>query len=69
MDRPETDIRHLRALGSRVIVKRSGQRPTKADPHFYDGRFLRFGGTEKNVVYFDKHTQATRKSCKALQSG
>ena len=42
---------------SKVIVKRSGQRPTKGDPYFYDGRFFRFGRTDKNIVYFDETTQ------------
>ena len=50
------NLKHLRAFGAKVIVKRSGHRPTKADPHFYDGRFLRFGGTTRNLVYFDEVT-------------
>lgn len=51
------DIRHLRAFGSKVIVKRSGQRPTNGNPHFYDGRFLRFGGTDKKLGDFDETMQ------------
>ena len=45
------DLRHLRAFGAHVTVRRSGHRPTKADPHYYSGRFMRFGATEKNLVY------------------
>ena len=47
------NMRHLRAFGAHVSVRRSGNRPTKADPHYYNGRFLRFGATERNIVYFD----------------
>jgi Reverse transcriptase (RNA-dependent DNA polymerase) len=50
------NLKHIRAFGAKVIVKRSGTRPTKADPHFYDGRFLRFAATEKNLVFFDEVT-------------
>ena len=51
------NVKHLRAFGSHVSVRRSGNRPTKADPHYYDGRFLRFGATERNIVYFDTKTK------------
>ena len=51
------NVKHLRAFGAKVLVKRSGQRPTKADSHFYDGRFLRFGATDRNIIYFDEVTQ------------
>ena len=49
-------VQHLRAFGSHVSVKRSGNRPTKTDPHYYNGRFLRFGATDRNIVYFDPVT-------------
>ena len=48
---------HMRTFGAHVIVKRSGPRPTKADPHYYDGYFLRFAATEKNIVYWDCKTK------------
>ena len=48
---------HIRTFGAHVIVKRSGPRPTKADPHYYDGNFLRFAATEKNIVYWDRKTK------------
>ena len=50
-------VKHLRAFGSHVTVRKSGNRPTKTDPHFYDGRFLRFGATERNIVYYDTKTK------------
>ena len=34
------DLRHLRAFGAHVSVRRSGSRPTKTDPHYFGGRFL-----------------------------
>ena len=51
------NLQHLRAFGARVLVKRSGPRPTKGDPHYYDGRFLRFMATDRNIVYYDEVTQ------------
>ena len=59
------DLRHLRAFGAHVSVRRTGHRPTKADPHYYSGRFLRFGATEKNLIYLDTHTlrEKTARHC------
>ena len=50
------NVKHLRTFGAHVSVKQSGHRPTKADPHYYNGRFLRFTATERNIVYFDTIT-------------
>jgi hypothetical protein len=47
------DMKHMRAFGAHVSVRRSGCRPTKTDPHYYDGQFLRFAATTRNIVYFD----------------
>lgn len=59
------NIKHMRAFGSRVIVKKSGPRPTKGDPHYYDGRFLRFTSTDRNLVYYDDvtHRDKTARHC------
>ena len=54
------NVKHLRAFGAHATVRRSGNRPTKADPHHFDGRFLRFGVTERNIVYFDTRQNVTR---------
>ena len=50
------NLKHIRAFGAHVSVRKSGHRPTKTDPHYYSGRFLRFGATEKNIVYYDTKT-------------
>ena len=51
------NLTHIRAFGAHITVRKSGNRPTKTDPHHYTGIFLRFGATEKNIVYFDTVTQ------------
>ena len=51
------NVSHLRMFGAHVTVRRSGIRPTKLDPHFYTGRFRRFGATAKNLVYYDERTK------------
>ena len=51
------NMRHLRAFGAHVSVRRSGHRPTKRDPHYYNGRFLRFSASEKNIIYIDTVTK------------
>ena len=53
----QPSLQHIRAFGAHVIVKRGGHRPTKADPHFYDGYFLRFAATSKNIIYWDPITK------------
>ena len=53
----QANVSHLRMFGAHVTVRRSGFRPTKLDPHFYTGRFLRFGATAKNIVYYDERTK------------
>ncbi|KAI2502314.1 hypothetical protein MHU86_12118 [Fragilaria crotonensis] len=60
------NVKHLRAFGAHVSVKRSGNRPTKTDPHYYNGRFLRFGATERNIIYYDTVTKRdkTARHCK-----
>ena len=50
-------VSHIRMFGAHVTVRRSGSRPTKLDPHFYTERFLRFGATTKNLVYYDDRTK------------
>ena len=53
----KANLKHLRAFGAHVSVRRSGHRPTKTDPHYYNGRFLRFAATTRNIVYFDTTTK------------
>ena len=51
------NLQHLRAFGAHVTVRRSNPRPTKIDPHYFDGSFLRFAATTRNIVYFDTVTK------------
>ena len=48
----------LRTWGLYVTVRKPGDRTTKLDPNHYDGRFMRFGATQKNVVYTDLVTRS-----------
>ena len=50
------DVSHLCAFGAYVTVKKPSDRPTKLDPHAYDGLFLRHASTTKNIVYWDPTT-------------
>lgn len=58
------DISHLRVFGSLISPRRNGPRPAKLDKHTYDGIFLGYTSTYKNIVYIDtnsgrvKHCQA-----------
>jgi len=47
------DLSHLHAFGSRVIVRPPGGRSTKLDMRAYQGIFLRYSGTDKNIIYYD----------------
>ena len=53
----KANLQHLRALGAHVSVRRSGPRPTKTDPHYVDGQFLRFAATTRSIIYFDTVTK------------
>jgi hypothetical protein len=59
------NLKHLRAFGALVSVQKSRNKPTKTCPHYYNGRFLRFGATEKNIVYYDTktHRDKTGRHC------
>ena len=54
------DVSHLRVFGAHVTVRCSGMRPTQLDPHFFTGRFLRFGATVKNIIYYDDVTHRVK---------
>jgi hypothetical protein len=54
------DLSHIRTFGSLVTVRKSGRRPTKADPHCYHGIFLRFTSTTKNIVHYDINSKRTK---------
>jgi hypothetical protein len=47
------DLLHLKVFGSRVCVKRPGDRRCKLDLHDYTGIFLGYTATDKNIRYLD----------------
>jgi hypothetical protein len=47
------DLEFLRTFGSRVCVKRSGDRRAKLDRHDFTGIFLGYTATDQNIVYLD----------------
>ncbi len=47
------DLEFLRTFGSRVCVKRSGDRRVKLDCHDFTGIFLGYTATDQNIVYLD----------------
>mmetsp|Transcript_14552 Transcript_14552/g.20797 ORF Transcript_14552/g.20797 Transcript_14552/m.20797 type:complete len:1557 (+) Transcript_14552:1335-6005(+) len=49
--------KYLRIFGSRVIVRRPGERNAKLDNHTNAGIFLGYTATDKNIIYMDALTQ------------
>ena len=47
------DLHHLKLFGSRVAVRRTGQRHSKLDRHDFRGIFIGYTGTDKNIRYLD----------------
>jgi hypothetical protein len=56
------DMRHLRVFGSRVSVRRTGERRAKLDRHDFQGIFLGFTATDQNVIYFDLESARVKRS-------
>jgi hypothetical protein len=56
------DLRHLRVFGSRVCVKKTGDRPAKLDNHAFHGVFIGYTATDKNIRYIDMDSGVV-KSC------
>jgi hypothetical protein len=50
------DLSHLRAFGSLVTARRPGPRNAKLDHHTYDGIFIGYEGSTKNISYLDLHS-------------
>jgi hypothetical protein len=50
------DLSHLRVFGSLITARIPGARPAKLDRHTYDGIFLGYSGSDKNVLYIDIHS-------------
>ena len=51
------NIESLRIFGSPITTRKPGRRPVKLDNHCYNGIFLRFAKTLKNIVYLDRTTK------------
>ena len=58
----QPDVRHLRVFGSRVCVKRTGERRSKLDRHDFSGIFLGFTATDQNIIYYDLDTARIKRS-------
>jgi len=56
------DLSHLKVFGSRVCVKRSGDRGGKLDRNDFSGIFLGFTATDHNIRYLDLTTGIVKQS-------
>ena len=56
------DLSHLKLFGSRVCVKRSGDRSCKLDRNDFTGIFLGFTATDHNIIYLDLESGLVKRS-------
>ncbi len=56
------DLSHLKVFGSRVCIKRSGDRSGKLDRHDFSGIFLSFTSTDHNICYLDLDSGLVKQS-------
>ena len=56
------DLAHLKVFGSRVCVKRSGDRSGKLDRNDFTGIFLGFTATDHNILYLDLESGLVKRS-------
>jgi hypothetical protein len=56
------DIGHIKLFGSRVCVKRSGNRRSKLDKHDFKGIFLGYTATDHNILYLDLDSGIVKRS-------
>ncbi len=61
-NKQQLDLEYLKTFGSRVCVKRSGDRHAKLDWHDFQGIFLGFTATDQNIVYLDLDTGIVKES-------
>ena len=54
------DLSRLRVFGSRVSVKKSGERAAKLDLHAYHGIFIGYSATDKNIRYIDLDSRVVK---------
>ena len=60
------NLSNLRVFGSRVVTKRTGKRPAKLSKHSFNGIFLRYAKTMRNIVYMDTTTRKIKTATHAL---
>ena len=60
------NLTHLRVFGSRVCVKKSGDRPAKLDRHAFRGIFIGYTATDKNIRYIDLDSGMVKSSHHAV---
>jgi hypothetical protein len=56
------DLASLKLFGSRVCVKRTGDRRSKLDRHDFRGIFLGYALTDQNILYLDIDTGLVKRS-------
>ena len=56
------DLAYLKLFGSRVCVKRTGDRRSKLDRHDFRGIFLGYASTDQNILYLDLDTGLVKRS-------
>ena len=56
----QLDLKHLRIFCSRVCVERAGKRQKNLDRHNFEGIFIGYTATERNIRYFDCDTGQVR---------
>ena len=60
------NLTHLRVFGSRVCIKKSGDRPAKLDRHAFRGIFIGYTATDKNIRYIDLDSGMVKSSHHAV---
>jgi hypothetical protein len=57
---------YLKTFGSRVCIKRTGNRRAKLDRHDFSGIFLGYTSTDQNIIYLDLDSGLVKRSHHAL---
>jgi hypothetical protein len=58
----EPDLAYLKLFGSRVCIKRTGDRRSKLDRHDFCGIFIGYASTGQNILYTDINTGLVKRS-------
>ena len=56
----------LKVFGSRVVARQTGKRPSKLSKHAFNGIFLRYAKTMRNIVYLDIKTKRIKTATHVL---